>query len=52
MLGLLTAAAIAACSPPEGTSALLERPERMTVLPNDLAVIEAFVADHSERVAA
>ncbi|BBK39599.1 threonine synthase [Allostella sp. ATCC 35155] len=37
---------------PERLADLLERPERMTVLPNDLAVIEAFVADHSERVAA
>ncbi|NBB63291.1 hypothetical protein GVN18_28900 [Pseudomonas sp. ODNR1LW] len=32
MLGLLSAAAIAACSPPEGTSALLERPERVIVV--------------------
>lgn len=31
MLGLLTAA-IAACSPPEGTSALLERPERVIMI--------------------
>lgn len=37
---------------PERLADLLERPERMTVLPNDLAAIEAFVADHSERVAA
>ncbi|WP_395945234.1 hypothetical protein [Brevundimonas sp.] len=32
MLGLLTAAAIAACSPPEGTAALLDRSERIIVV--------------------
>lgn len=32
MLGLLSAAAIAACSPPEGTSALLERAERVIMI--------------------
>ncbi|WP_374443432.1 threonine synthase [Stella sp.] len=29
---------------------LMDRPERMTVLPNDLAAVEAFVADRSQTV--
>lgn len=32
MLGLFAASAIAACSPPSGTSALLDRPERVIVV--------------------
>jgi len=32
MLGLLTAAAIAACTPPQGTAALLDRPEQVILI--------------------